>query len=59
MGEGASVNDRPEGVGDDWVRVDCANPPCDQTVWVPSIEVGTVVIPVCSAVCAKAVVEAL
>jgi hypothetical protein len=58
--------ERPEGVGDDWLLVDCTNPACNLTVWVPpnaleqAREAGIPIVKaVCSAACAKALMLSL
>lgn len=57
------ANERPEGVPEDYVLVDCDNPKCDYTVWIPpdiGVEVdGTPLVRVCSAECARAILESL
>lgn len=44
---------RPRHVPRDWIEVDCANPSCSLTTWVPAgTMAGTQVIVVCSIACA-------
>lgn len=53
--------ERPEGVPEDWVLMDCQNSECPQTVWVPqdweSVVPDTPVKAVCSSECAVALVK--
>jgi hypothetical protein len=61
--------DRPENVPADWVLVDCTNPTCEYTVWVPPhIQVTIVddlsgaklpVLPICSAKCSMELLDAM
>lgn len=56
------MSERPAEVPPDWVEVDCANPDCDRTVWVPPFAAagtveGTPIAGVCSSGCALQLVE--
>jgi hypothetical protein len=53
--------ERPAEVPEDWVLVDCQNPQCPQTVWVPpdwmDVSLATPVKAVCSSECALVLVR--
>lgn len=54
------MTDRPDGVPSDWIQVDCDNPSCPYTAWVPDLGQQSEDVPVintCSSACALEIVQ--